>query len=90
MSQYLFIAAVEPVPPALSAKEHCFAVDVSFRIVIRGWILIGQRAIAIRSPHVVLLSFRRHLCAHESRSTQHSCVSGWVVAVAFLKGLKEI
>lgn len=54
MSQYLFIAAVEPVPPALSAKEHCFAVDVSFRIVIRGWILIGQRAIAIRSPYVVL------------------------------------
>ena len=54
MSHYLFISVVEPVPPASSANEHCFAVDVTCRLVIRGWMLKAQKAIAIRSPCVVL------------------------------------
>ena len=29
MSHYLFISVVEPVLPASSANEHCFAVDVT-------------------------------------------------------------
>ena len=54
MSLYLFISVVELVSPASSANEHCFAVDVTRRLVIRGWILTAQRAIAVTFPSVGL------------------------------------
>ena len=53
MSHHFLISLVEPVPPASSANEHCFAVDTTCRLVIRGRILETQRAIAIESPCVV-------------------------------------
>ena len=56
MSHYLFISVVEPVLPVSSANEHCFAVDVTCRLVIRGQNLKAQRAIAITFPCVGLLT----------------------------------
>ena len=53
MSHHFLISVVEPVPPVSSANEHCFAVDTTCRLVIRGRILRTQRAIAIESPCVV-------------------------------------
>ena len=70
------VSVVESAPPASLVNEPYFAVDVTCRLVIRGYILRAQRAIAIRSPYVALWSFRRHFCAYGSRCT--------------LKGFKEI
>ena len=53
MFHHFLISVVEPVPSASSANEHCFAVDTTCRLVIRGRILGTQRAIAIESPCVV-------------------------------------
>ena len=61
MSHYLFISVVEPVLTASSANEHFFDVDVTCRLVMRGWMLRAQIVIAIGSPCVVLSTQRQDL-----------------------------
>ena len=46
MSHYLLISVVELAPPASSANEDSFAVEATCKLMIRGWMLRSQRAIA--------------------------------------------
>ena len=53
MSHHLLISVVEPVPPASSANEYCFAMDTTCTLLIRGQMLRAQRALATESPCVL-------------------------------------
>ena len=46
MSHHLLISVVELAPPASSANDDSFAVDATCKLMIRGWMLRSQRAIA--------------------------------------------